>query len=120
MSERRILVAEDEAIAAMATQQMLEDITGAATEIVDNAEAAVQACEGAAFDLVLMDVRLKGEMTGLDAATLIRERFGIPVVLVTAYSPRDLSRMHDELPAFPFLTKPLVEEDLESALSKLL
>ena len=40
------LAPEDEAIAAMATQQMLEDITGAVTEVVDSAEAAVQAWRG--------------------------------------------------------------------------
>lgn len=120
MTGQRILIAEDEAIAAMATQQMLEDITGAVTEVVDSAEAAVQACERSAFNLVLMDVRLKGEMTGLHAATMIHERFNVPVVLVTAYSPRDLSQSYDELPAFPFLTKPLAEDELESVLSGLL
>jgi len=120
VSGRRILIAEDEAIAAMATQQMIEDLTGAVTEVVDSAEAALESCGRAPVDLVLMDVRLKGEMTGLDAAGLIHERFAVPVVLVTAYSARDLSRLGEALPPFPFLTKPLVEDELEAALRELL
>ena len=67
-----------------------------------------------------MDVRLKGEMTGIDAARLIHDRFEVPVVLVTAYSSRDLSQSYEELPACPFLTKPLVEDQLESTLRDLL
>ena len=49
-------------------------------------EDAIKKAEELQQDLVLMDIRLESEMDGIDAAKQIRERLGIPVIYLTAYS----------------------------------
>lgn len=119
MSVPHVLIVEDEAIAAMATEQMVEDLAGATTEVVDSGERALEACARRRPDLVLMDVRIKGPLTGISTADAIRQRFRVPVVLVTAYSPADLD-LAEDAQQFPILSKPLAETELDEMLEALL
>ena len=54
--------------------------------VIYSGEEAVKKAGELQPDLVLMDIRLEGEMDGIEAAEEIRERLGIPVIYLTAYS----------------------------------
>jgi CheY-like chemotaxis protein len=112
----RVLIVEDEAIAARAASVMLGRIGCTVTGVVDNGEDAIDAAARDHPDLVLMDIRLKGEMNGIEAATVIQERMGTPIVFVTAYSVDDLEDS-DTLPEHSrFLSKPIGERELAAAI----
>ena len=66
MRKARVLIVEDEAIAARAAQIMLETMGCEVTGVVDTGEAAIECAETGAPDLVLMDIRLKGGMDGIE------------------------------------------------------
>jgi len=79
------MIVEDEAIIAMETESQLKSLGYEVTSIVDTGEKAIKKAEIDKPDLILMDIRIKGDMDGIDAAEIIRNRFGIPIVFSTAY-----------------------------------
>ena len=83
MSKNNILVIEDEAIVSKDIQQSLKrlgyNIVGSAA----TGERAVELAIEKKPDLVLMDIMLKGEMSGIDAAEKIKEQISIPVIYLT-------------------------------------
>jgi len=79
----RALIVEDEAIVAVALADILDDIGAETVGLVRNGYAAIALAERHRPDVVLMDVGLDGDMDGIEAARIIRERFQIPIVFVT-------------------------------------
>ena len=82
----KILVVEDEGIVAMHLKNRLKSLGYAVSAVVFSGEEAIKKAAETHPDLVLMDIRLKGEMDGIEAAEQIRVRFNIPVVYLTAYT----------------------------------
>jgi CheY-like chemotaxis protein len=111
-------VVEDEAIPARAAAVMLGRIGCEVTSIVDTGTAAVTAASSQRPDLVLMDIRLKGEMDGIEAAVVIRERLRIPIVFVSAYRAEELGRRQSDLGGATYLTKPIDEQELAAAVRR--
>lgn len=119
MSLARILVVEDEAVVAMSECFVLESLGYQVTSSVASGEQAIAAAERECPDLVLMDVRLQGRMSGVDAAREIHRRFGIPIVFVTANEGEEL-----DVPDLPSpgarIPKPFTDEQLERTLRQTL
>ena len=84
MNNRRILVVDDERIVA---QDIIEVLTNMGCEVVGTALSGPEAIEKAGSlrpDLIMMDITLQGEMDGVEAATIIRQRHEIACVFLTA------------------------------------
>ena len=116
MEKVRILIVEDEAIIAMELESQLQSLGYEITSIVDTGEKAIKKAEADKPDLILMDIRIKGEMDGIEAAEAIRSRFGIPVIFSTAYLDEDrIERAKITMP-FGYVLKPIQERDLRVTL----
>lgn len=114
-----IMIVEDEAVAAMATQVMVSRLGHAVCATAASGEEALRALPAARPSLVLMDIMLDGELDGIETARRIRDRYGIPVCYVTAYTdPETRRRAQDTHPA-AFLAKPLDQNQLQDLLSRL-
>jgi len=111
MAREKILIVEDEAIVAMDIRVSLRNL-GYVPSVVSSGEEAIQKTEKSHPDLVLMDIMLKGEMDGVEAAGEIRSRFNIPVVYLTAYSDQDTLKRAKITEPFGYLLKPFQERDL--------
>jgi CheY-like chemotaxis protein len=114
----RVLLVEDEAIPARAAAVMLARVGCEVTAIVDSGDKAIDAAARQRPDLVLMDIRLKGPMDGIEAATRIRERFGIPIVFVSAYLAEELKDRSSALAGSMYLNKPIDEDALFEAVRR--
>jgi CheY-like chemotaxis protein len=90
MTNSRILVVEDEAIVAMGIKQKLEDLGHQVVDIAYTGEDAVQTALETKPDLILMDIVLKGNVDGIEAAAKIRNQLDIPVIYLTAYSDEEV------------------------------
>ncbi len=113
MDKAKILIVEDEAIIAMEIESQLQGLGYEVTSIVDTGEKAVKKAEEDKPDLILMDIRIKGEMDGIEAAEEIRNRFGIPVIFSTAYLDEErIERAKITMP-FGYVLKPIQERDLK-------
>src|SRR5436305_5956658 len=112
MTPARIMIVEDERITAEDIHDILTHLGYAVTAVVSSGADAISEAERTKPDLVLMDIRIKGDMDGIEAAREIRERFDIPAVYLTAHADRetlDRAKMAEPL---GYLVKPFQEADL--------
>lgn len=118
-SERRvqILVVEDEKIIALNLKENLESLGYSVVGITASGEQAIAKATELRPDLVLMDIRLKGNMDGIEAAQQIWERLQIPVIYLTGHSDEStLARAKITAP-FGYILKPVKERELSVAIS---
>lgn len=111
----RIVVAEDETIIRL---DIVETLRGQGYEVVgeaDNGQRAVELVEEYKPDLVLMDISMP-VMDGISATRQISERSLAPVVILTAFSQRDLIDQATEAGAMSYIVKPFSETDLVPAI----
>ncbi|MEG6520357.1 response regulator [Desulfotomaculum sp. 1211_IL3151] len=113
MGNVKILIVEDEGIAALDLQQTLKRMGYLVTDMVSSGEEAMQKAEETCPDLVLMDVMLQGEMDGTLAAQEIHSRFDIPIVYITAYTDEDTLRRAKIAKPFGYIIKPYKERELQ-------
>jgi response regulator NasT len=111
----RVVVAEDEALIRL---DLVEMLTEAGYEVVGQAgdgEAAIVITEKEKPDLVVMDVKMP-KLDGISAAERIANQRIAPVVILTAFSQRDLVERARDAGAMAYLTKPFTIEDLMPAI----
>jgi PAS domain S-box-containing protein len=116
MSGSRILVVEDEGIIALEIAQSLRDLGYVVAGTADDCDGAVALALAERPDLVLMDVMLKGEDDGVEAARRIRAERDVPVVFLTAYSDSETLARAKEVAPYGFLVKPFRADELRAAL----
>lgn len=112
---RRVLIAEDEAIIRMDLREMLEEEE---FEVVAEAADGFEAVEFArdyAPDLVILDIKMPG-MDGIRAAEIIAREQIAPVLILTAFSQRDLAAEAAHAGAMAYLVKPFQKSDLLPAI----
>lgn len=112
MAEIQILVVEDESIVAEHIRRCLNNLGYSVSSVVNTGEKAIKEVEKNPPDLVLMDIVLKSEMDGIEAAKQIRSRFNIPVVYLTAYSDEEILERAKITEPFGYVIKPFNERDL--------
>jgi CheY-like chemotaxis protein len=120
MSRTRILVAEDETIVALDIKSCLEDLGYDVLGVTDRADEALKLAAAARPDLVLMDIRLKGEMDGIAAAEQIRRRWGIPIVFLTAFSEESTLQRARAAEPLGYIIKPFDDRELQAVIAKAL
>jgi signal transduction histidine kinase len=109
---KSILVVEDENIVAMDIRNSLTALGYSVTDCVGTGESAIESVEKHRPSLVLMDIHLRGEMDGIEAAEQILRRFDIPVVYVTAYSDEATLKRARVTEPYGYLLKPFDEREL--------
>jgi len=116
MEHVRILVVEDEGITAMDTREQLQSLGYVVPATAFSGLEAISKVEELHPDLVLMDIRLKGKMDGIEAAAQIRARFSIPVIYVTAYADDATLQRAKLTEPFGYVLKPFEERALHSTI----
>ncbi|MEA1984154.1 MAG: response regulator [Euryarchaeota archaeon] len=114
MNTTRILIVEDEAIVAMVVKKRLTNMGYIVSGVASTGKDAITKVEGTFPDLVLMDIMLKGDMDGIEAATEIRKRFSVPVVYLTAYSDEATLERAKLTEPYGYILKPFTEHDLST------
>jgi diguanylate cyclase (GGDEF)-like protein/PAS domain S-box-containing protein len=116
MTQARILVVEDESIVAADIQDRLESLGYEVPTTVASGEKAVEQAGALRPDLVLMDIQLKGRMDGVEAADHIRQRFGIPVIYLTANADHPTVQRAKVTEPFGYVIKPFEERELQTTI----
>jgi CheY-like chemotaxis protein len=110
----RVLIVEDEAILAANLEDQVREMGHRVVAVTGSGERAVRLSRREMPDLVLMDIRLEGEMDGLEAAGRIREAQGSAVVFITAYSDEPLLERAKCAEPFGYLVKPVEARELRA------
>jgi len=114
MSKAKILVVEDERITAMNIQNKLIQFGYDVPVVVSSGEEAIKKAAQTRPDLVLMDIKLKGVMNGIDAAEQIRNRFNIPVIYLTASADENTLQQAKVTEPYSYILKPFQARELQT------
>ena len=107
---------EDEALIAEEIQDRLRRLSYDVIGVADTGASAIKIAEQQHPDLVLMDIRLKGKMDGIEAAQQIYERLEIPTLYVTAHADRATLQRAQTAAAFGYVLKPFEQGNLVAAI----
>src|SRR5690242_14728621 len=113
--QKQILVVEDEGIIAADLQDRLERMGFPVPAVATSGRQALQLSRRTPFDLVLMDIRLKGDMDGIQAAQALRRQRNVPMVYLTAYADSKIMERAKAAGAFGYVVKPIREASLRAA-----
>jgi len=116
MPNANILVVEDESIIAIDIRNRVLNLGYGVSGAVATGEDAIAIAEETLPDLVLMDIKLRGEMDGVEAASRIRLDLDIPVVYLTAYANASTLERAKFTEPFGYLVKPFEDTELQAAL----
>ncbi len=111
-SPSRVLVVEDEVLTALDLQACLERAGYRVVDLAFSGEDAVRRAAELKPDLVLMDITLKGDLGGIEAARLIQGNGGVSVIFLTAHTDQETLARARELAPRAFITKPFMEREL--------
>ena len=112
----RILIVEDEQVTAEDLRDTLTDLGYTVTGVVSNSADTIAQAEENPPDIALMDIRIQGDMDGTAAALILRKRFNIPVIYLTAHAdPATLMRAKHAGP-LGYITKPFQEAALHASI----
>jgi two-component system, response regulator PdtaR len=110
----RVVIAEDEALIRLDLREMLEEEGYVVAGEASDGETAVKLASELRPDLVILDVKMPG-LDGISAAERITESQLAPVIILTAFSQRDLVQRASEAGAMAYLIKPFTKADLVPA-----
>ncbi len=112
----RILVVKDEVIVAKDIENRLKKFGHSVCASVATGEEAIKKVKEFFPDLVLMDIRLKGKMDGVETAQIIYKNFDIPVIYLTANADESTLERAKETEPFGYIIKPFKEKELKTTI----
>jgi two-component SAPR family response regulator len=118
MGWMKALIVEDNAIVALALERFLKNIDVEVTAIVSHGEHVAQSVEDNCPDVVLMDVVLKGRMSGIEAAIQLMNRWDVPIIYITAHHDVATMQKVRETDPFAYIIKPINYSELRELLDR--
>ena len=115
MERTRVIIADDESLIRMDLREMLTNLGYLVVGEVADGRSAVNQARELRPDVVIMDIRMP-DMDGIEAAKVLTEERIAPVVLLSAYSQRELVQRAREAGVVAYLVKPYREEELSPAI----
>jgi DNA-binding LytR/AlgR family response regulator len=116
MANISILVVEDEIIVSKDIQNSLKKLGYTIVGSAASGEKAIEVAIAEKPDLILMDIMLKGEMNGIEAAEKIKESMNIPIIFLTAYAEDSTLSKAKLVEPYGYILKPFKEIDLKTAI----
>ena len=116
----RIVIVEDDSLVALGMRLYLESRGHEVAAVAATGSLALDSFLRSPLDLILMDVRLKGDMDGVEAARRIQAQSDLPIIFVSGSSdPQTLHRIRSLKPA-GLLLKPVTPSDLAAAVEQVM
>ena len=116
MGVTNIVVVEDESIVSKDIQQSLKKLGYKVVGAASSGEKAIELVDEFKPDLVLMDIMLKGQMSGIEAAGVIKEKHSIPVIYLTAYADENTLSKAKVTEPYGYIIKPFKEVDIHTSI----
>ncbi len=116
VKKTKIMVVEDDIIIRMDLVNRLQELGYTVASMASSGEEATEKARDTRPNLVLMDIKLKGKMDGVEAAEQIRTHFDIPVIYLTAYADDKTLQRAKITEPFGYIIKPFQGDELRSAI----
>ena len=114
MTKLKVLIVEDEILVATDIEESLLGLGYYVLNAVATGKDALREVEKCLPDVILMDIMLKGDLTGIETATLIRQKHDVPIIYLTANA--DMSTINKAKISLPYgyIIKPFTDKDLQT------
>ncbi|MCW9705916.1 response regulator [Fodinibius salsisoli] len=112
MKKKKVLIVEDEMIISLLIERMVENLGHQVLKRVPSGEEAIICAREEKPDLILMDIRLEGEMNGIEAISQIHKDRNIPVIYISGNTDAHTQGKLRETEYIDFLAKPITISDL--------
>lgn len=112
MDVKKVLIVEDEMIIALLIERMVNNLGHEVVEKVTSGEDAISIATQYDVDIVLMDIRLKGDMDGIEAMSKIRQTKNLPVIYISGNTDLLHQKKVSKSDYIEFLSKPITISDL--------
>ncbi len=116
MSKIKVLVVEDESIVSKDIQHSLKRLGYVICGAAATGEKAIELAVNEKPNIVLMDIMLKGEMNGIEAAEILKKEHQIPVIFLTAYADEATLTKAKITEPYGYIIKPFKEIDLHTSI----
>lgn len=120
MIQKKILIVEDEAIVAMENKMNLSMAGYSVVASVSSGEDALYKIAEVIPDLILMDIKLKGSISGIETVEQIRKKNNIPVIFITGNSDNKTLEQIKDITNTTYLLKPVLTQDLLEEVKKMI
>ena len=117
MKAKKVLIVEDEMIISLLIERMVSNLGHEVVDKVTSGEEAISVAMDKEPDLILMDIRLQGEMDGIEAMIKIREEKNIPVIYISGNTDMVCQNKIKQTDYIDFLSKPITLADLDRSFS---
>ncbi|MBL4586607.1 MAG: response regulator [Flavobacteriales bacterium] len=116
MAKTSILVVEDESIVAKDIENSLKKLGYTVPSVENTGEDAIDSAGRYQPNLILMDIMLKGDISGIEAAAQIKDRYQIPIIFLTAYADESTLSKAKVTEPYGYIIKPFKEIDLHTSI----
>lgn len=116
MSKTNVLVVEDESIVSKDIQYSLKKLGYNVVGAAATGEKAIELAGELNPDIILMDIMLKGDITGIEASAEIKEKYHIPIIFLTAYADENTLSKAKVTEPYAYIIKPFKEIDLHTSI----
>jgi len=116
MGKKNVLVVEDESIVSKDIQYSLKKLGYNVVGAAATGEKAIELAGDKQPDIILMDIMLKGDLTGIEAAAEIKDKYNIPVIFLTAYADENTLAKAKVTEPYAYIIKPFKEIDLHTSI----
>jgi len=114
---KNVLIVEDESIVALEIENYVSDLGYKVVGSVSNAKNALEIAMSEDVTLILMDVRIKGDIDGIECAKSIKEVKNIPIIYISAFSDDETLERAIETKPSSYLVKPFNRQELKVAMT---
>ena len=112
-----VLIVEDERVFAMDLKQMLSDMGYLPFAIASSCDEAIAQASAKCPDIVLMDIRIEGPVDGIETAEVLKEKFDLPVIFLTAHADEATIQRAARTTPYGYLLKPVKSAELQSSVA---
>jgi len=116
MEKLNIFIVEDESIVAKDIQNSLMKLGYGVVGTANNGKDAIEKILDLKPDLILMDIMIKGDLTGIEVSEIIKEKLSVPVIFLTAYADEGTLARAKITEPYGYILKPFKEIDLHSTI----
>lgn len=113
---KKIIIVEDEALIAIEIESTLSLLGYQVVGKAMNGDKALDLFANNPCDLIMLDISIKGTLTGIDLAKVIRKKYEVPFIFLTSFSDKFTLDLVKETMPYGYIVKPFNENDLRSTI----
>ncbi len=114
MQNLNVLIIEDEIIIYMHITKTLKQLGFKNIQVAKDAQTAIEIAKKSKIDLVFSDIKIKGEIDGIETSQILQTLYGVPIIFITAYKDEETLLRASNVDFIGYLLKPYRQDELEA------